>query len=86
MDRMTKVLISRYWNNPKINTKITNEGIFLEIELDDFVLALKKEIGSVTTTFTQKSFDKKVDEAVETVLKKIKESTCSVASEIPKNS
>lgn len=70
---MSKVTISRYWNNPKISTIVTTEGISLTIELEDFITALKEEIGSVSTTFTKKSFSQQLDNAVITVLEKIKE-------------
>jgi len=65
--------ISRYWNKPEITTTVSVEGISINIDLDDFIAALKQEIGSITMTFTQKKFELKVDNAVETALNKIKE-------------
>lgn len=70
---MEKVTISRYWNNPEINTSVTNESISLTISLEDFIAALKHEIGSVTTTLTQKGFSTQLDNAVHNVLEKVKE-------------
>jgi hypothetical protein len=67
------VTISRHWNNPKINKTVTVDGIALSIDMDDFVTALKEEIGSVTTTFTKKTFETKLDKAVYSTIEKIKE-------------
>lgn len=67
------VTISRHWNNPKITTTISPEGISLQMEMADFVSALKQEIGKVTWVFTQTEFEKRVDAAVATVLEGVKE-------------
>ena len=72
------VTISRYWNKPTITTTVSVDGISLEIGLDDFIGALKQEIGSITMTFTQKAFSIKMDNAIELVLKKIKEESIKV--------
>ena len=69
----TKVTISRYWDNPTITTVVTNESISLSIDINDFISFLKKEIGSIALTFSNKSFEEKIDNAVATVLEKIKE-------------
>ena len=72
------VTISRKWNNPKILTTISSEGISLQMDMDDFVTALKQEVGKVTWVFTQKEFEKRIDAAVETVLYGIKEESIKV--------
>jgi hypothetical protein len=72
------VTITRYWSNPKIQTKITDESISLSISLDDFITAIKKDIESVTWTFKQTTFEKQLDEAVMSVLEKIKEESIKV--------
>lgn len=74
----TIVTISRHWNNPKITTTISLEGIALQMNLDDFIIALKQEIGSITTTFTQKTFSLKIDNAVSMILKRVKEESIKV--------
>ena len=74
----TVVTISRYWTNPKITTSISREGITMQMDMDDFVAALKKEIGSVTMIFTQKGIESKIDTAVTSVLEKIKEESVKV--------
>jgi len=65
--------ISRHWHRPEITTTVSVEGISMNIDLDDFITALKEEIGSITMVFTQKKFELKVDNAVEAALQKIKE-------------
>jgi hypothetical protein len=72
------VTVSRHWNNPEILTNITDESISLSIHLSDFISALKEEIGSVTTTITQKSFSDKMDKAVVGVIERIKEESAKV--------
>ena len=72
MDK-TQVSISKYWNNPEIKTMLNDDLISLSIALPDFISALKEEIGSVSTVFTQKQFDSKIDAAVLKVIEKIKE-------------
>jgi hypothetical protein len=72
------VTISRHWNNPKIQTTITDESISLSISLDDFISAIKKDIESVTWTFKQATFEKQLDVAVTSVLEKIKEESIKV--------
>lgn len=76
---MTKVTVSRYWNNPEITTTVTNHGISIEMDLDDFLDALKpdinnyfndmmfllkEKIGSVFWTFKQDTFHKQFDTAI----------------------
>ena len=72
------VTISRYWDNPKITTVITPAFISLSIDMEDFVTALKQEIGSVTWTFKKETFDKQLDEAIRVVLEKVKEESIKV--------
>ena len=73
------VTISRKWDNPKILTTISDEGISLQMDMVDFVSALKREIGSVTWIFTEKDFESRLDTAVMAVLQGIKEESAKVA-------
>ena len=70
------VTISRKWHNPQIAITVSNEGISLEMQMDDFVEALKREletegfvegikagVGSATWIFRDKTFGRKVDQA-----------------------
>ena len=76
----TVVTISRYWHNPQIMTVIWKDGISLTMNMSDFVEALKKEIGSVTWTIRDKSFEQKIDQAVMNILSKIKEESAKTLS------
>ena len=72
------VTISRYWKNPKITTSISTEGISIQMNMEDFITALKQEIGSVTWVVTQKTFNERLDIAIEKVLAGMKEETIKV--------
>jgi hypothetical protein len=45
MSTANKVTIIKKWNSPLIQMKVINEGLELEISLDDFVWALAEEIA-----------------------------------------
>jgi hypothetical protein len=75
---MKKVTISRYWNRPEINITVNDELISLNMKMDDFIKALKEEIGSVTWTFRDKTFNETIDNAVQSVIKKVKEESVKV--------
>lgn len=75
---MKKVTISRYWNRPEINITVNDELISLNMKMDDFIKALKEEIGSVTWTFRDKTFNEAMDNAVQSVIKKVKEESVKV--------
>lgn len=72
------ITISRKWHSPHITTVVTDESISLSIDLEDFVKALIKEIGSVALVFTGKSFEKKLKKAVENVIEGVKEESVKV--------
>jgi hypothetical protein len=76
----TVVTISRYWHNPQIMTVIWKDGISLTMNMPDFVEALKKEIGSVTWTLRDKTFEQKIDLAISNILSKIKEESAKTLS------
>ncbi len=67
------VTISRHWNKPYIQVNVTDESISLSITLDDFLSAVKKEIGSVRWVVKDETFELRLDKAVKSVLEKIKE-------------
>jgi hypothetical protein len=75
---MKKVTISRYWNRPEINITVNDELISLNMKMDDFIKALKEEIGSVTWMFRDKTFNETMDNAVQSVIKKVKEESVKV--------
>jgi len=76
---MTKVTISRYWNNPKITTVVSNDDISITMDIEDFISALtiemddyaedfinkiKSGIGPIMWTFKQDTLNKQIDNAV----------------------
>jgi len=68
----TMVSISRQWNKPEIEMWINDNEHGLQMSLEEFMVALESEIGSVTTVFTQKTFHDRITAAKDSVLKKIK--------------
>lgn len=40
------VVVSRYWHHPEITVSLNEDGIAIEISLDDFCRALANEIGA----------------------------------------
>ncbi len=68
MKAKTKVVMVRKWHEPKTKIKVTDEELSLEISLEDFIKAVKAEIGSVTWTFKSETFSKQIDEAVSRVI------------------
>jgi len=72
------VTISRHWKNPKITTSISTDGIAIQMSMEDFVTALKEEIGSVTWVVMQKTFSERLDAAVEKVISGMKQETVKV--------
>lgn len=67
------VTISRHWNNPLIKIAVTNEDISLSITLDDFINAVKQEIGSIRWVVKNETFGYRLDLAVKRVVDKVKE-------------
>ena len=79
------VTISRKWNNPTVKTMVfacneIEENIFIRLEfpLDDFIVALKEEIGPVTWIFTEKKFESVLKEATKRVIEEIKKESVKV--------
>jgi len=62
-----RVVVGRKWHKPDIYTRLDKEGIDLQMELDDFVLALLDELGSPTM------IKARVHQAVEKVVSGIKD-------------
>lgn len=77
--KKTTVVISRKWHHPQITMSVTDEGIRIEIPLEDFLKALCDEIGKVTWVFTKAEFLRRYDAAVEKVISGIKEETVRIA-------
>lgn len=66
------VVISKQWDNPLIHVRVTNKEISLGISLEDFIEAIKQEVGSVRWIVKDSTFNLKLDTAVKSILEKIK--------------
>ena len=53
--------------------RYNNQEIDLTVNWEDFIEALKEQVGSVTLTFRKATFEKQLDEAVNRVIRNIKE-------------
>ena len=76
----TVVTVSRKWNNPRITTTISSTGISLEMDMDDFKEALKRELGSIAMVFTKGQLSQRIDDAVRSIIEGIKEESIKVVS------
>lgn len=72
------VHISRNWHNPMIEITVTNDGIALEIALDDFCQALVSELPSPLTLLTRDRITIAILAAVKPTVEKIKHATAYV--------
>jgi len=73
MTDKTLITIGRFWKNTQILHRVWGDGISLSISLEDFQIALVKEIGSIRWTFRQATFEKQVSEAFKRVIQGVKE-------------
>ena len=48
------------------------------MNMDDFIMAFKEEIGSVTWVITQKEFEKRIDKAILKIIQGIKEESIKI--------
>ena len=72
------VTITRYWHAPQIHLKVTDEKIGLDLPLEDFLKALKQEIGSVKLILRQATWDQQFDEAWRRTVEKVKEESVKI--------
>ena len=82
MDPETKVKetlhVSRHWGNPEIRVAIHREGIEIEINFEDFCMALADEIGSPALIFKKEALCQKIMDSSQVVLSKLKEASAYV--------
>ncbi|HDK42895.1 MAG TPA: hypothetical protein ENG87_05930 [Candidatus Pacearchaeota archaeon] len=74
----TILTISRQWHNPKIKVSISNKGIYLQINFDDFVKILKSEIKEKMPFIFKKNTDKKIDNIIENILETVKAESAKI--------
>lgn len=78
MEPVTKLVISRYWDNPTITVCIDSEKIGVQMAVEDFLKAMASEISHPSTTMTRAQLEKNMLGVLETVLNKTKEATAQV--------
>ena len=69
------LVISRHWDNPKINVFVTTKGIQIETSLEDFLFALTQEAGNPTMLITKGMLLSALQGASSAALEKIKEAS-----------
>lgn len=69
---MEQVTITREWHQPQITTTVTSKEISLSFDLGDYLLALAEEVGNPALLMTQGSLLKRMQEASDRVVAKVK--------------
>jgi len=79
------VTITKFWHRPEIKTMVftcqeIEENIFIRMEcsLEDFVKALRAEIGPVRWVWNEDRFTEIMEKAAETVIENIKKESTKV--------
>lgn len=71
-------VISKKWNNPRIEIKVCVEGIGIEVGLDNYLEALVQEFGSPAKYMTVKGLRAGITAASERVISGLKKETARV--------
>ena len=71
----TSVHISRHWHEPLIEVTVHQEGIAIELSLEDFCKAVVAEIPHPALTMTRAALEKNVLAALAGTLNKVKEAS-----------
>ena len=66
------VIVSKKWNNPKISMIVTDQEISFCVRLEDFMQAIKMELGS------RNGFNEMIDSAFDRVIQGIKSESSRV--------
>jgi len=78
MEPITKVVISRYWDNPMITVVIDDKKIEVQIPVQDFLKAIVAEIPHPSATMTRSQLETQILKVLPVVLNKAKEATAQV--------
>lgn len=78
MEPVTKLVISRYWNNPVITVVIDSEKIEVQMRVEDFCKAIVAEIRHPSLIQSRAGLETKILGVLDTVLNKAKEATSQV--------
>jgi hypothetical protein len=73
-----RIVISRYWNHPRITVTVNHERIELYASVDDFAKAVLDEMGPSWKLFTKARMQRKMMESVKAVIEKVKEASAQV--------
>lgn len=74
----TKLIVSRKWHQPTIETFLSAEEVGSSIDLNDFLTALVEHIGNPTLLVTKTALAKKVQEASDAVLDEMRRTTVHI--------
>lgn len=72
---ISKVVISRHWDNPEITVYVDDEKIEVRMSIEDFCKAVVAEISHPALTMTRSGLEKNVLKVINTVLDKAKQAT-----------
>lgn len=74
----TKVVTSRKWHQPQIETFLSAEEVGAKMELADFLIAVVEHIGSPAMLLTKSALQAKVQEASDAVLDELRKATIHI--------
>jgi len=74
----TKLVVSRKWHQPTIETFISTDEVGSQIDLADFLTALVEHIGNPTLLVSKNALAKKVQEASDAVLDEMRRTTVHI--------
>lgn len=69
------VLVSRKWSNPEILVGISNDGISIQMGMNEFVEALVTEVGSPAMLFSSDALRQKITAAAQKIQTEMQAST-----------
>jgi hypothetical protein len=70
-----QILVSRYWNNPKIMISVTDEEIGIRISLNEFLAIMAQEIGNPSMIVTKSALLSKMRDAAGKITENMKKET-----------
>jgi hypothetical protein len=79
--------IARHWNETGTRIQIATKGedplLSVSIPLEEAVRILKARIGSVSMVFSNKEFERRVDDAIEYILTNMGKDTIPYSHKLP---
>lgn len=71
----TKLIISRFWDNPTIEVYVDSQKIEVRMSVEDFLKAIVAEIPHPSATMTRSKLEAQILKVLPVVLNKAKEAT-----------